>query len=115
MGLKGAVLVAYWWVYLAPCLLCFVGVVVDALLDEDVRRPVLWGTLPVCHGFGCLGEHRDGGRQCGFADLGYHAGVCWEVPVCCEHPWLWALWVSGGVREIALLIWATASGCIMVG
>ena len=86
VGLKVTVFVAYWWVYLAPCLLCFVGLLVGALLDEDVRRPVLWGTLSVPHGLGRLGERRDSGRQCGFGDLGYHAGVCWEDPLCCEHP-----------------------------
>ena len=85
VGLEFAILVAYQWVYLAPCLLCFVCVVVGALLDEDVWRPVLWGTLPVRNGFSRLGECRDGGRQCGFSDLGYHAGVCGEVPVYCAR------------------------------
>ena len=96
VGLEVTVFVAYRWVYLVPCLLCFVGVVVGALLDENVLRPVLPGTLPVHHGLGRLGECRDGGRQWGFGDLGHHAGVCWEFPVYCEHPRL-----SGveGVRE----------------
>ena len=114
MGLKVAVFVAYRPVYLVPCPACFVGVVVGASLNEDVRRPVLWGTLPVRHGLGRLGECCDRGRQCGFGDLGYHAAVCWEVRVCCEHPRLvgvvgvrqgqgeclvapgYCLWVYGG-------------------
>ena len=73
VGLKVASFVSYWWVYLASCVLCFVGLVVGAMHDEDVRRRVLWGTLPVRHGLGCLGERGDGGRQCGFSDLGHHA------------------------------------------
>ena len=74
--------------YLASSLMRFVGVVVGALLDEDVRCPVLPGTLPVLHGLGRLGECRDGRGQWGFSDLGHHAGVCWEVLVYCEHPQL---------------------------
>ena len=81
MGLEVTVFVVQRRVYLASSLLSFVGVVVGALLDEDVRSPVLRGTLPVRHGLGRLGQRRDGRRQWGFSDLGHHAGVCWEVPV----------------------------------
>ena len=82
MGLKVAVFVAYRQVYLAPCLLCFVDVVVGALLDEDVRRSFLWGTFLLRHGLGRLVECCDDQRQYGFGNLGYHAGVCWEFRVC---------------------------------
>ena len=72
--------------YLAPSLLCFVGVVMGVFFDEDIRPPVVWGTLPVRHGFGRLGECPDCGRQCGFGDLRYHAGICCEVAVYSERP-----------------------------
>ena len=42
-GLEVAVFVAHRSVYLAPCLLCFVGVVVGALLNEDVRNTLKRG------------------------------------------------------------------------
>ena len=76
MGLEGTAFVAYHRVYLALCLLCFVGVVVDALHDEVVRRLVLRGTLPVRHGLGRPGECHDGAQHWGLGDLGYHHGVC---------------------------------------
>ena len=85
VGLEVAVLVAYRCVYLAPCLLCFVGAVVAALPDEDVWRPVLLGTLPVRHGLGRLAECCDGGRHCGFSDRGYQcllgsSSMFWTFP-----------------------------------
>ena len=115
VGLEVTVFVAYRWLYLAPCLLCFVGVVVGTLLYEDVGRPVLRVSLPVRHGLGRLGECCDGGRQWRFGDLGHHAGVCWEVPVYCEHPRLvGVVGVREGQRE-RLFDRVTASGCIVVG
>ena len=86
VGWEVTVFVVQRRVYLAFSLLRFVGVVLGALLDEDVRCPVLRGTLPVRHGLGRLGECRDGRGQWGFSDLGHHAGVRWNVPVYCEHP-----------------------------
>ena len=77
-GLEVTVFVVQWWVYLASSLLCFVGVVVGALFDKDVRCPVLWGTFPVRHGLSRLCECRDGRGQWGLSDLGHHAGVCWD-------------------------------------
>ena len=96
VGLEVTVFVVQQRVYLASSLLRSVGVSVGALLDEDVRCPVLRGTLPVRHGLGPLGKCRDGGGPWGFSDLGHHAGVCWEVPVYCEHPRLVG---AAGVRE----------------
>ena len=96
MGLEVTVFVVEQLVYLASSLLRFVGVMVGVLLDEDVWCPVLRGTLPLRHGLGRLGECRDGRGQWGFSDLGHHAGVCWEVPVYCEHPRLVGV---VGVRE----------------
>ena len=84
---------------------------VRALLDEDVRCPVLWRTLAVRHGLGCLGERPDGGRKCGFSDLGYHAGVCWEVPLCCEHPLLVGV---VGVRE-SYCLWVYCGSVVPEG
>ena len=107
-------------VYLASSLLCFVGVVVDALLDKDVRCPVLWGTFPVRHGLSRLGECRDGRGQWGFSDLGHHAGVCWEVPVYGEHPRLvGVVGVREGQRErlfdLGYRLWVYGSGVVPEG
>ena len=85
VGLEVTVFVVQRRVYLASSLQPFVGVVVAALLDEDVRCTVLRGSPPVRHCLGCLGECCDGRGQWGFSDLGHHAGVCWEVPVSCAH------------------------------
>ena len=115
VGLEVTVFVVHWRMCLASSLLCFVGVVVGALFDKDVRCPVLWGTFPVRHGLSRLGECRDGRGQWGLSDLGHHAGVCWKVPVYRELPGWWVLWVSGRVRESVSLIWVTASGCMVVG
>ena len=96
VGLEVTVFVVQRRVYLASSLLRFVGVVVGALLDEDIQCPVLRGTLPVRHGLGRLGECRDGRGKWGFSDRGHHASVCWEVTVYCEHLWLFGV---VGVRE----------------
>ena len=101
VGLEVTVFVVQRWLYLASSLLRFVGVVVGALLDKDVRCPVLRGTLPVRHGLGRLCECCDGRGQWGFSDLGHHAGVCWEVPVYCEHPRLVGFVGVRGVSESA--------------
>ena len=63
VGLEVNVFIVQRRVYLASSLLSFVGVVVGALLDEDVRCPVLRGTLPVRHGLGRLRKCRDGREQ----------------------------------------------------
>ena len=120
MELEVTVIVAYRWVYLAPCLLCFVGVVMGALLYEAVRCPVLRRTLPVRHGLGRLGECRNGGRQWGFGDLGHHAGVCWEVPVYCENPRLvGVVAVREGQRErlldLGCRLWVYGGGVVPEG
>ena len=106
--------------YLASSLLRFVGVVVGELLDKDVWCPVLRGTLPVRHGLGRLGERRDSRGQWRFSDLGHHAGVCWEVPVYCEHPRLVGV---VGVREgqgerlldLGYRLWIYGSGVVPEG
>ena len=52
-------------------------------------RVQFYGPPSLCAmAWAALASASDGGQQCGFTDLEYHAGVCWEVPVCCEHPWL---------------------------
>ena len=86
VGLEVAFFVPQRWVYLAPLLLCLVGVVVGALLHEGVGCPVQRGPFPACHGLGRSGERFDGGWQGGLGYLGYHAGVCRKVPVCGECP-----------------------------
>ena len=117
VGLEVTIFVVQRRVYLASSLLCFVGVVEGALLDEDVWCPVLRGTLPVRHGLGCLGECRDGRGQWGFSDLGHHAGVCWEVPLYCEHPRLvGVVGVREGQRErlfdLGYRLWMYGSGLV---
>ena len=119
-GLEVTVFVVQRRVYLASSLLCFVGVVVGALLDDDVRCPVLRGTLPVRHGLGRLGECRDGRGQWGFSDLGHHAGVCREVPVYCERPRLvGVVGVREGQRErlfdLGYRFWMYGSGVVPEG
>ena len=43
------------WVYWRPRLLCLVGVVVYALLNDDVGRPFQWGSFAASHGPGSPG------------------------------------------------------------
>ena len=117
VGLEVTVFFAYRRVYLVPCLLCFVGVLVGALRDEDVRSRVLLGTLPVRHGLGRLGECPDCGRQWGLGNMGHHAGVCWEVPIYREHLRLVGVaGVRGGQRErlfdVGYCLWVYGSGVV---
>ena len=120
VGLEVSVFAVQRRVYLASILLRFVGVVVGALLDKDVRCPVLGGTLPVRHGLGGLGECHDGRGQWGFSYLGHHAGVCWEVQVYCEHPRLvGVVGVQEGQRErlldLGYRLWMCGSGVVPEG
>ena len=114
VGLEVTVFVASRRVYLVSRLLCFVGVV-GALLDEDVRRPVLRGTLPVRHGLCRLGDAVTVGSSGGSATWGTMPVSVGKFQYIMNIPGWWALWVSGRVRESASLIWVTASGCMVVG
>ena len=62
-------------VKVAICLLCFVGVVVCALLKENVGRPVKWGWFSACHALRRPGHCCDGWCLGGFAGWWHHASV----------------------------------------
>ena len=115
VGLEVKVFVVQQRVYLASSLLRFVGVVVGALLDEDVRCPVLRATSLCARTWAALGSAVTVGGSGGSATWGTMPVSVGKFQYILNIPGWWALWVSRRVRESASFFWVTASGCIVVG
>ena len=114
-GLKVAVFVAYQRVYLAPCLLCFVG-------SWWARCPTRTFGVQSCGAsslcamaWAALTPAVTVGGSVGSATWGSMPVSVGKFQYVVNIPGWWALWVSRRVRRSACLIWATASGCIVVG
>ena len=72
------------------------------------------------HGLGRLGECPDGERKWGLGDLGHHAGVCWQIPVYCDHPRLVRIvGVRGDQRghlfDLGYRLWVYGGGVVPEG